>query len=39
MPKDHDHHDECDRVQYEEGGICTCDLIEEYGDQYDREDY
>ena len=36
--KDFGHHDECEKVQYE-GGVCTCDLIEEYGDQYDREDY
>ncbi len=32
----YDHHDECESP---DGGSCTCDLIEEYGDQYDREEY
>ena len=35
MP-DFDHHEECEAP---DGGSCTCDLIGEYGDQYDREDY
>lgn len=31
MPDMIGHHDECEKVLYE-GGTCTCDLIEEYGD-------
>lgn len=30
------HHDECESP---DGGSCTCDLIAEYGDQYDRESH
>lgn len=30
-----DHHDECEKSLYE-GGICTCELIEEYGSPDDQ---
>jgi hypothetical protein len=33
-----DHHEECDKPQYE-GGTCTCDLIERYGPNAERDDY
>ncbi|MFD6045850.1 Helicase associated domain protein [Streptomyces koyangensis] len=33
-----DHHEECDKPQYE-GGTCTCDLIERYGPNSERDDY
>ncbi len=33
-----DHHEECDKPQYE-GGACTCDLIERYGPDAERDDY
>ncbi|MFI8404939.1 hypothetical protein ACIGG5_32445 [Streptomyces sp. NPDC085463] len=33
-----DHHEECDKSQYE-GGTCTCDLIERYGPNSERDDY
>ncbi|MFC8596667.1 helicase associated domain-containing protein [Streptomyces atroolivaceus] len=33
-----DHHEECDKPQYE-GGACTCDLIERYGPEAERDDY
>lgn len=33
-----DHHEECDKTHYE-GGTCTCDLIERYGPNSERDDY
>ncbi|MBZ3908874.1 MULTISPECIES: DEAD/DEAH box helicase [Streptomyces] len=33
-----DHHEECDKTVYE-GGTCTCDLIERYGPNSERDDY
>jgi hypothetical protein len=33
-----DHHEECDKAHYE-GGTCTCDLIERYGANSERDDY
>ncbi len=33
-----DHHEECDKTHYE-GGTCTCDLIEQYGPNTERDDY
>jgi hypothetical protein len=33
-----DHHEECDKVRHE-GGTCTCDLIEQYGPNSERDDY
>ncbi|WP_224304677.1 DEAD/DEAH box helicase [Streptomyces olivaceus] len=33
-----DHHEECDKTHYE-GGTCTCDLIEQYGPNSERDDY
>ncbi|MFG3142497.1 Helicase associated domain protein [Streptomyces sp. NPDC048211] len=33
-----DHHEECDKARYE-GGTCTCDLIERYGPNSERDDY
>lgn len=33
--KDYEHHEECEAP---DGGSCTCDLIQEYGDQYDRDE-
>ncbi|MFE1273397.1 Helicase associated domain protein [Streptomyces sp. NPDC058758] len=33
-----DHHFECDKTHYE-GGTCTCDLIERYGPNSERDDY
>jgi hypothetical protein len=32
------HHEECDKELYE-GGTCTCDLIERYGPNTERDDY
>ncbi|MFE2943456.1 Helicase associated domain protein [Streptomyces sp. NPDC059255] len=32
------HHEECDKPHYE-GGTCTCDLIERYGQNSERDDY
>ncbi|MBT2411783.1 Helicase associated domain protein [Streptomyces sp. ISL-12] len=33
-----EHHEECDKELYE-GGTCTCDLIERYGPNAEREGY
>ncbi|MFF7954083.1 DEAD/DEAH box helicase [Streptomyces griseorubiginosus] len=33
-----DHHEECDKTRYE-GGTCTCDLIERFGPNSERDDY
>ncbi|MEU8883834.1 hypothetical protein [Streptomyces hydrogenans] len=33
-----EHHEECDGELYE-GGNCTCDLIERYGPNSERDDY
>ncbi|MDX3523668.1 DEAD/DEAH box helicase [Streptomyces scabiei] len=33
-----DHHEECDKTHYEDG-TCTCDLIERYGPNSERDDY
>ncbi|MEV7676251.1 hypothetical protein [Streptomyces sp. NPDC088752] len=33
-----EHHEECDGELYE-GGTCTCDLIERYGPNSERDDY
>lgn len=33
-----EHKDECDKIMYGEEGTCTCDLIDEYGDDYDQDD-
>ncbi|MFJ3235950.1 hypothetical protein [Streptomyces sp. NPDC086787] len=32
-----DRQEECDKVRYE-GGTCTCDLIERYGPNSERDD-
>lgn len=37
-PPQRDHHDECDKTLYE-GGTCTCDLIERYGPNSERDGY
>lgn len=31
------HHDECDKTLYDVG-MCTCDLIEQFGPPSERED-
>lgn len=33
-----DHHEECDKT-HDEGGTRTCDLIERYGPNSERDDY